>query len=347
MDRSITSEPLQVIVVDDDPDTREILHDVVWGLGHSCRCACDGSDAWSMHQTKRADLIIADWQMPVMDGLDLCRKVREGEAALAWHTHFILATGRSDRHFVQGLRAGADEYVTKPIAIDELEARIEAAWRVANVHRQLQSRNMVLRLDSERNREAARTDPLTAVSNRLRLEEDLATLEGRVSRYGHRYCAALCDVDAFKAYNDCFGHFAGDQALCRIARTIQSYLRSGDGLYRYGGEEFLAIFPEQSLADAKIGMDRVRQAVEQLCVPHAPAAPNPVLTVSAGIAELGAGPVSEWLLRADAALYRAKRLGRNRVETEDLSLAPPSRSGGARVSCIPATGRPSRDGEGP
>ncbi len=331
---STSSDALQVIVVEDDSASREILYDVVRSLGHGCRSARDGRDAWKMHQAHRADLIIADWQMPVMDGLELCRKVREEETALPWHTHFILATGRSDRQFVEGLRAGADEYVTKPVELEELEARIEAAWRVTKVHRELQTRNCALRLDSARNHKAARTDPLTAVYNRLRLEEDLATLEGRGSRYGHRYSAVLCDVDAFKAYNDCFGHLAGDEALCRIARTIQKQLRIGDSLYRYGGEEFLIILPEQALADAKIGVERIRQEIEDLCIQHAPTAPNRVLTISAGIAELGAGPVSDWLARADAALYQAKRLGRNRVETEDAAVAPSSPSRGPR--CRPA-----------
>jgi diguanylate cyclase (GGDEF)-like protein len=331
---STSSDAFQVIVVEDDPASREILYDVVRGLGHGCRSACDGRDAWEMHRAHRADLIISDWQMPVMDGLELCRKVREEETALPWHTHFILATGRIDRQFVEGLRGGADEYVTKPLEIEELEARIVAACRVTKVHRELQTRNCALRLDSARNHEAARIDPLTAVFNRLRLEEDLATLEGRGSRYGHRYCAALCDVDAFKAYNDCFGHLAGDEALCRIARTTQEQLRSGDSLYRYGGEEFLIILPEQSLADASIGVERVRQEIENLCIRHAPTAANPVLTISAGIAELGAGPVSDWLVRADAALYQAKHLGRNRVETEDAAIALSSRSSSAR--CRPA-----------
>jgi two-component system cell cycle response regulator len=326
-----TPEPLKVIVVEDDPDVRQIVEFVVHRLGHSCQVACDGSEAWAMHQANRADLIISDWKMPVMDGLQLCREVREGDPP-EWHTHFILVTGRDDRsHLVEGLHAGADEFITKPIRLAELEARLEAAWRVVAAHRALEANNSTLRLDSAREYRAARTDPLTAVSNRLRLKEDLEPLEGRASRYGHRYCAALCDVDAFKAYNDSFGHLSGDDALCLVARTIQEHLRSGDSLYRYGGEEFLAILPEQSLADAKAGMGRVRHEVEKLCIRHAPEAPGPFLTVSVGIAELGAGSVDDWLRRADAALYRAKSLGRNCVETEDAaSVPPPVHSNGAR-----------------
>jgi len=309
-------EPLRVIVVDDDPEGREILAQVVRSFGHSCEVACDGEDAWAIYQAHRADVIISDWKMPILDGLELCRKIRDGDPP-HWHTHFILVTGRGDGlHLVEGLRAGADEYIAKPLSLAEIGARLEAAGRVVAIHRALADTNVALRLDSAREHQAARTDPLTAVFNRRRLKEDLEPLEGRAARYGHRYCAALCDIDSFKAYNDAFGHLAGDMALCLVARTIQQHLRSGDALYRFGGEEFLAILPEQSLADAKSGMERVRSAVAKLHVRHAPAAPFPCLTISVGIAELGAGSVRDWLERADQALYRAKSSGRNCVEAE-------------------------------
>ena len=315
--------PLRVIVAEDDPDVRQVVAFVVGRLGHSCQVARDGGEAWTMHQASRADLIISDWKMPNMDGLRLCRAVRDGDPP-EWHTHFILVTGRSDRgHLVEGLHAGADEFITKPIDLAELEARLEAAWRVVEVHRALEASNFTLRVDSAREYQAARTDPLTAISNRLRLKEDLEPLEGRAGRYGHRYCAALCDVDAFKAYNDTFGHLSGDGALRLVARTIQEHLRSGDSLYRYGGEEFLAILPEQSLADAKVGMGRVRGEIERLAISHSRLPEARVLTISVGIAELGGGSVDDWLRRADAALYRAKSLGRNCVEVEDPESVPP------------------------
>lgn len=311
-----------MIVAEDDRDAGELLGDLVRNLGHSCDVACDGSSAWTLHQAKRADLIISDWKMPIMDGLQLCREIRESDPP-EWHTHFILITGRNDRHMVEGLHAGADEYIAKPLDRLELEARLEAAWRAVVSRRELEASNCALRLDSERDHRAARVDALTSVSNRLRLKEDLEPLEGRVARYGHRYCAALCDIDAFKSYNDSFGHLLGDEVLCLVARTIQEHLRTGDSLYRYGGEEFLVILPEQSLADAKAGMDRVRQEIEKLCVRHAPGAHGTFLTISAGVAELGGGSVYDWLQRADAVLYRAKALGRNRVEAEDPAAVPP------------------------
>jgi two-component system cell cycle response regulator len=316
------AKPLRVIVAEDDLEAGELLGDIVRQLGHACQVAGDGSTAWSMHQATRADVIISDWKMPIMDGRQLCREVRESDPP-DWHTHFILVTGRHDRRLVEGLQAGADEYITKPLDRPELEARLEAAWRSVVSRRELEASNRALRLDSARDYQVARLDPLTAVANRLRLKEDLETLEGRASRYGHRYCAALCDIDAFKAYNDSFGHLSGDDALCLVARTIQKHLRTGDSLYRYGGEEFLVILPEQSLADAKAGMGRVRHEIEKLGIRHAPGAAGTFLTISIGIAELAGGTVRDWLQRADAALYRAKAVGRNRVEVAEPELIPP------------------------
>ena len=110
-----TPEPLRVIVADDDPDIREILGDIVRRLGHSCQVASDGSEAWAMHQANRADLILSDWQMPKLDGLQLCQRVREGDSALC-RTHFIVVSGRTEkRYLVEGLHAGADEFITKPL----------------------------------------------------------------------------------------------------------------------------------------------------------------------------------------------------------------------------------------
>ena len=319
--RRLVPEPLRVIVAEDDPDGRPIIAQAVRYFGHYCQAACDGGEAWMMHQANRADVIISDWKMPVMDGLQLCRELRESESPES-HTHFILVTGiagRDDKsRLIEGLRAGADEYISKPLDLAELGARLDAAWRAVIVQHAREANALTLRLDFAREYRAARTDPLTATANRLRLKEDLEPLLGRASRYGHRYCAALCDVDAFKSYNDCFGHLSGDDALCLVARTIQGHLRRGDSLYRYGGDEFLVILPEQSLAHAKAAMGRVRHAIGRLCIPQAPLVAEPsFLTISVGIAELGAGSVGDWLRRADAALYRAKSLGRNRVESDE------------------------------
>ncbi len=317
------AEALKVLIVDDDPDARELVEDAIRTLGHACVLARDGLEALEMHERERADVIVSDWRMPRMDGLQLCRSIR-AEDPLRSYTHFIFLTGNDDKeHFVEGMRAGADDYISKPIDLDELDARLEAARRVVSLQRQLRANNSVLRRDSERAFVAARTDPLTAALNRLALAEDLEALAARAERYNHRYCAALCDVDEFKSYNDHFGHLAGDEALRQVANALHEALRRGDGFYRYGGEEFLAILPEQSLAEAASAMDRARQAVERLRIPHAPGARLPFVTISAGIAALSggsSGSLDGWLKRSDAALYAAKAHGRNRVEVEIAAL---------------------------
>ncbi|HYP22776.1 MAG TPA: GGDEF domain-containing protein [Actinomycetota bacterium] len=164
--------------------------------------------------------------------------------------------------------------------------------------------------------EVSLRDALTGLGNRMALDEDLDQLQARVTRYGHRYCVALLDVDHFKAYNDSYGHQAGDQALRTVAAQISAQARGGDAVYRYGGEEFLCIFPEQTLETAAIAAERMRSSLEQLAVPHGDSDFG-VLTMSGGLAILdssGSKSVGEVLKDADEALYLAKRLGRNRIE---------------------------------
>jgi diguanylate cyclase (GGDEF)-like protein len=302
-----------VLVAEDDADCRDSLGEAVRGLGYSCSTARDGVEAWEMHQTDRADLVLSDWNMPRMDGVDLCRKIR-GDDSDERYTHFIFITANTDKaHFLDGMHAGADDYLAKPVDLDDLETHLAAAKRVVLLHRELAEHNARLRHDSERARTEARVDPLTLLFNRLALEEDLEVITARAARYGHAYCAALLDVDGFKAYNDSFGHIAGDDVLRRVARTIHEQLRRGDVAYRYGGDEFLVILPEQSLVQAAVGMERVRLGIERLAIPHAPSAALPLVTVSVGVSLLAAESPETWLRCADTALYSSKALGRNRV----------------------------------
>jgi two-component system, cell cycle response regulator len=311
--------PLRVLVVDDDADSRQMMEAAVGILGHHCVGAKDGVEALAMQEARTVDVILSDWCMPEMNGVELCRRVRAQKAAE--YTSFVFLTSFGDRaHLLEGLRAGADDYLTKPVDLEELEARLLSAARVITTQRGFAERISTLREESRVAFAAARTDPLTQTSNRLRLREDLAALQSRVSRYGHRYCVSLADVDLFKSYNDTHGHVVGDEALRRIAATIHATLREGDSLYRYGGEEFLAILPEQDLEQARHAMERVCSAVADLQLPH-PTSPKGNLTISIGIAEMQDPRVSEgdWLRRADAALYQAKREGRNRVSVSETS----------------------------
>jgi len=302
-----------VLVVDDEADMCAALKHAVERLGHVCETASDGEQALRRHTIHPFDVIIADWLMPGLTGLELCRRTRGTDEHA--YTYFIFATGLDDKaHLLEAMRAGADEYLTKPIDADQLEARLVSARRVIGLHRRLARRNRALRRDSQRLFHVARTDPLTEIDNRLRMQEDLAASVARHQRYRLRYCAAICDIDFFKRFNDRYGHLAGDDALRKVAHVIRSTLRGSDGVYRYGGEEFLVILAEQSAAESCAAMERVRNAVERMTLaPEGQPIPG-LLTISVGIAELLGETSTEWLRRADRALYRAKELGRNRVE---------------------------------
>jgi diguanylate cyclase (GGDEF)-like protein len=303
--------PLDVLVADDDASSRGTLEEFVVSLGHRCRSARDGEEAWSAHRAAAADVIMSDWGMPKLDGVELCRRVRALGADSTSYTHVVIVTGLADQaHRMEAMRAGADDVLVKPVSPQELEARLSSVRRITTVHRGLAARTQALRVDSERFLRIARLDKLTGAANRHALDEDLAAL----SKLDDAVPAslAMCDVDLFKSYNDTFGHLAGDRVLGRIAETMRFTLRREDAVYRFGGEEFTVLLHGRTLDDAGAAMRRVRVAIEALRIGGAapPGSPGDVVTVSIGVAARG----PDWLRRADEALYRAKALGRNRVE---------------------------------
>jgi diguanylate cyclase (GGDEF)-like protein len=307
---------LRILIAEDDAVSRTILHRAVEKFGHECLAAEDGERAWEIYrETSGVDAIISDWMMPGMDGLELCSKVRGEERN--GYTYFIFLTALGDRnHLHMGLEAGADDYLSKPLDRDELQVRLISARRVTELHRRLAFQNGELEVLNRKLFEQSREDPLTRLGNRLRLREEFEALRGRVERYGHNYSAVLCDVDYFKLYNDHYGHLAGDEVLQKVAEIIADHCRSGDTAYRYGGEEFLIILPEQSQESATAIADRLRRAVEDMRIPHEANDPPGIVTISAGIATLSAGAnksADVLLGEADAALYHAKQSGRNRV----------------------------------
>ena len=305
---------MKILIAEDDAVSRKILRRAVEKIGHECLAAADGEEAWTLYkEDPDLDVIISDWMMPRVDGLELCRRVRADNRD--GYTYFIFLTALGDReHLLQGLEAGADDYLSKPLDRDELGMRLTSALRVTELHRRLAFQNGELEKLNRMLFEQSRQDPLTSLGNRLRLREDLQVLQSRTERYGHSYAVVLCDVDFFKAYNDRYGHLAGDDVLRQVAATISSGLRTGDTAYRYGGEEFLVVLPEQDAEAAAAITDRLRQAVENLGIPHADGGPGGVLTISAGVAvSNGSGDADGLLKAADKALYAAKSEGRNRV----------------------------------
>ena len=299
---------MRVLIADDEPGTRLVLAAAVQRLGHECTEAVDGGQALALFRELAFDVVITDWDMPGMDGTALAGAIRaEPDVAYAY---VIVLTGRAGEAAARAaIEAGADDLVIKPLEPVELERKLLAAERITGLHRQLHSES--------------RHDPLTGVGNRLRLTEDLKALSGRVARYGHVYCAAMFDIDNFKALNDGAGHLIGDEMLRTVAQALNDTLRGGDTVYRYGGEEFLVLLPEQTIEGAGQAGERLRAAVEALDLDH-PAGGR--VTVSVGVGGQGSGSCSpeEVLGLADHALYRAKELGRNRVEIAAAATPEPA-----------------------
>jgi two-component system chemotaxis response regulator CheY len=299
---------VRILVVDDEPPSRLVVQAAVQRLGHEAVAAEDGERGWQRFNQAKPDVLITDLLMPRVDGLELCRRVRAD--ARAGYTYIILVTGLGERaDVIRGMEAGADDYLVKPVDLFALRTRLIAAERVTGLHADLDRHRAELA-------HLARHDPLTRLGNRRSLQEDLAVLDARSRRYGRRFAVAVCDIDRFKAYNDRYGHQAGDEALRAVAATMAGQVRSGDGVYRYGGEEFVLVLPEQTLQNARVAVERVRTAVEQLAIAHHAGGPPGVVTLSAGIAAFcpgDAASIEELLKRADAALYQAKAAGRNQV----------------------------------
>jgi len=207
---------------------------------------------------------------------------------------------------VSGRQGGSVGWVG---TLADVTAEVTAGLAISHAHFTLEELDIELAV-------VARRDPLTGLSNRRALREDLDHLEAWTLRYGHRYALALLAVDLFPAFNDTFGQRAGDHGLRAVATYLNEQLRAGDGLYRYGGAQFLCVFPEQSLASATQAVERMRTGIQALRIPH-PANPSGVLTISAGLATLDPEshrPLTEVLQEADDALDRATSSGRNRVE---------------------------------
>jgi diguanylate cyclase (GGDEF)-like protein len=248
-----------------------------------------------------ASLLISDWMMPHLDGLELCRRIRA--AVLDRYIYIILLTSRDEREDrLKGLRAGADDFLTKPPDPDELAVRLEIAGRIVDVHDQLARKNSRLA-------ELATTDELTGVKNRRRFREDLDLLFAYSNRQGTPLSVILLDIDHFKQYNDTFGHPAGDQVLHWIGATLRTVVRNHDVVARYGGEEFVVLLPATGADEAREVSERLRSAIA--CRPW----PHRTVTASLGLATTDSNTPNAATLveQADQALYRSKQAGRNRI----------------------------------
>jgi len=326
---------MRILIADDDPTSRLLLRAIVSKLGHECIVAEEGASAWDLLASGGIDVLLTDWMMPGIDGPELCRRVREGTGDS--YVYIVLTTGldRPER-VLEGMSAGADDYLIKPVDSFAVQTRLIAAERVTELHGTLSQTQAELEQANTELLEQSLTDGLTGLGNRRRMEEDMIRTHARAVRMGRSYGLALFDVDHFKLYNDHYGHVAGDETLRHVASCIDFVVRAGECAYRYGGEEFLLLLPDLRPSDsvAAIG-ERIRQTVMDAAIPHVarPTLP-PVVTLSGGVARWAPGSplsVMEVVEEADGALFQAKSAGRNCIREADSCLhdrVEPSTVGG-------------------
>ena len=292
---------MNILVAEDQIPSALFIRHLLERLGHSVTLATNGLDAWRMAREARFPVVISDWIMPGLDGLELCRKIREWEGQP--YSYVILLTSKhSQQDRLAGLRAGADDFLVKPPDVEELAVRLEIARRILSVQEELQRRNALLS-------ELALSDELTGVNNRRRFRESLAIHHSLALRQGLPLSLVMLDVDHFKAYNDAFGHPAGDEILRVVARTLAENVRKHDEVARVGGEEFAILLPDTRVSVAVELAERLRSTLSGRSWPLRR------VTASLGIATSSAEtPTPEDLVeQADRALYRAKRSGRDRA----------------------------------
>jgi two-component system, cell cycle response regulator len=313
---------MRVLVVEDDTLSRLITEAAVMKLGHAVLTAANGEEAWQMFQANQFDVVISDRCMPILSGDDLCRRIRRHPSSV--YPYFIFLTAQRDKSLIlEGMDAGADDYLLKPFDIDELAVRLVVAGRISALHQKLAGQAAEAESLNRQLFEQARTDALTGLGTRRKLLEDLDQISARVNRDGESYCAIMCDVDFFKQYNDRYGHLAGDDVLRIIAESLGGACCDGDEVYRYGGEEFLILIRADAPESALLSAERYRAAIQALQIPHEQSGVG-IVTVSLGVAQIGQGRMdmtTAALLDADAALYEAKRSGRNRVSVSFSSFA--------------------------
>ena len=304
-------------------------------LGHECRVAEDGSRAWELLSSERFEVLLTDWQMPGVDGPELCRRVRGEQDGR--YIYIVMITGLGNpEQVLEGMGAGADDYLIKPVDSFAVQARLVAAERVTNLHRVVAHFRVQLEHANVELLQRSLTDPLTGLGNRRRMEEDLAHTHARALRVGRAYGVVLFDIDHFKLYNDHYGHLAGDDALRQLARCLDKVVRAGESTYRYGGEEFLVLLPDCSAEEAVAAARRICRETADMAIPHeGMPTPPQFVTLSGGVScwkpgsELSA---TELVKHADEALFDAKSAGRNRVHVSPV----PEGGGESRLIEFPA-----------
>ena len=305
---------MRVLIAEDSPVYRTLITKCLHDWGFEAVLAHDGAEAWQiLQQPTCPTLAMLDWILPDIDGIELCRRIRQ-KGSSSHYVYVILQTAKQGReNLLKGMEAGADDYLVKPFDELELKARLLVGKRIVNLQNDL-----VLARESMRH--AATHDPLTGLLNRAEVLRLLERELARAKREHKPVAVVMADIDHFKDVNDLHGHLYGDHALTEVARRLKSKLRVYDGVGRLGGEEFLLILPGCDLTAAMIRADQLRLFVGNNDVVASGTTRTITLSMGVAIADEGSDFKIEALLaKADAGLYEAKRQGRNRVEHRDCT----------------------------
>lgn len=311
----------QVLIVDDDRATLALLKKPLIDAGYKLLIAQNGLQALDILYECKPAIIICDWLMPKLNGIELCQAVNSLKDD--YFIYFIMLTVQSKKHhLLEAFVAGVDDFLCKPFDTDELLARVGVGVKIGNLCNELNEQvGKVYRLNGELNylntklQKMAVTDSLTGLLNRSQGILKLSELWDTAKRYGHTFSCAMIDIDHFKHVNDVYGHLSGDDVLRQITVVISKSVRNVDFVYRVGGEEFLIIFPNSTAEEADVYAKRCRELVESKCFLSNKQQLS--VTVSIGVSEYDNSMTKPYdLLRAaDRLLYSAKEQGRNRVVT--------------------------------
>jgi len=305
---------MNILIAEDEPVFRDILEAALKRWGYDVTVARDGIEAYRILQAENAPkLAILDWKMPGIEGVEICRKVRE-EAGESYTYIILLTSQQRDEDLIIGMEAGADDYIVKPFKHNELKVRLRAGRRIIELQEELLAARNILH-------EKAIHDSLTGLLNHGEILSILDKELARSERDGLCVSIIMADIDHFKKINDTYGHLAGDAILRIIARKMHSLVRAYDSIGRYGGEEFLIILSECCQECAAAFAERLRANISRDSMDTSEG--KIPVTISLGVATCsGKGRLDgvSLIRAADAALYKAKENGRNRVETASDQL---------------------------
>jgi two-component system, cell cycle response regulator len=302
-----TAPNLTVLVADDSAVYRKLVEHALSAEQYQIVFAKNGREALDLFAKHRPSLVITDWTMPDISGVELLGHIRRDFPES--YTYVILLTGMTDTvKVVSGLASGADDYLTKPFHAEELVARLGVGRRMVDLHRQLEVKNRLLE-------ELALTDPLTGLPNRRAVEAWALRQLAGAARHGYPFWVAMIDLDRFKNINDSYGHDAGDVVLKKFAEILKTSTRSSEICARMGGEEFLLVLTHAEKPNIEIAIGRIRKQFETHRFKFGEASLG--VTASFGISGFQGGKAPDFNVlvnQADSALYSAKNNGRNRIE---------------------------------